>query len=226
MMSVLIDETLSDYQANYPQEAAESNNDRGLQSDDQWEEERMEFTTNDSNITKDRHYVAWKEKAKAAKQEAEAVKEENSALKRERTKTVEHVHSLKKKVEELESVKNTEITAYESQIENAKLQIDKFKRKHEESERIRKDSISTLHENLFSKLLEAEAEHEEMVGDYKKSIEDLQGRNHDLQTTIKAMGMQKVETVVSLEGMMQQLRENVLALSKQNQHLQSRMRQI
>merc|ERR1719481_1562136 len=59
----------------------------------------MEFTTNDSNITKDRHYVAWKEKAKAAKQEAEAVKEENTALKRERTKTVEHVHSLKKKVE-------------------------------------------------------------------------------------------------------------------------------
>merc|ERR1719242_1759662 len=136
----------------------------------------MEFTTNDSNITKDRHYVAWKEKAKAAKQEAEAVKEENSALKRERTKTVEHVHSLKKKVEELESVKNTEITAYESQIENAKLQIDKFKRKHEESERIRKDSISTLHENLFSKLLEAEAEQEEHRG---STATKSRAANHD-----------------------------------------------
>merc|ERR1712038_597913 len=112
MMSVLIDETLSDYQANYNSQQDTNRRDRGLQSEDQWEEERMEFTTNNSNITKDRHYVAWKEKAKAAKQEAEAVKEENSALKRERTKTVEHVHSLKKKVEELENVKNTEITAY------------------------------------------------------------------------------------------------------------------
>merc|ERR1712217_783516 len=97
---------------------------------------------------------------------------------------------------------------------------------HEESERIRKDSISTLHENLFSKLLEAEAEREEMVGDYKKSIEDLQRQNQELQTTMNAMGTQKVETVITLESTMQTLRCNVAALSKQNRQLQSRVDEL
>ena len=230
-MSMLIEETLADYDPQTSQRIERNRNpeqdrDRSLQKESEFEEERLEFTRNDHNITKDKHYVAWKEKALSAKQEAAAAKEENVALRRERTRTVEQVHSLEAKVAELESSNTTQITGYESQMEMAKLKISEFKQKHEESERIRKDSISTLHENLFSKLLEAEAEHEEMVGDYKQNIQDLQGQNQQLQTLINAMGTQKVETVVTLESMMQQLRTNVAALSKQNEHLQGRVEEL
>lgn len=52
-----------------------------------------------------------------------------------------------------------------------KIEIDKFKQKYGEKDRIRKDSISTLHDNIYAKLLEAEAEHEEMTANYRETLE-------------------------------------------------------
>jgi len=216
-MSMLIEETF---------DAEQLVQDRGLQSEDQFEEERLEFTRNDSNITKDKHYVAWKNKALTAREEALAAKEEIGQLQQQRRETVAEVHSLKAKVVELESSSTSKISAYESQMENAKNQINKFKKKHEESERIRRDSISTLHENLFSKLLEAEAEHEEMVGDYKQRIQDLMTQSQQLQTVINSMGLQKVDTVIVLESTIQQLRADMSALSKQNAQLVARLNEL
>eukprot|EP01083_Nonionella_stella_P232914 821127_1 len=64
-------------------------------------------------------------------------------------------------------------------IEQFQSKIAKFKKKHQESDRIRKDSISTLHDDLFATLLEAEAEHEEMVADYKQQIGRLTKAKHE-----------------------------------------------
>ncbi len=47
-----------------------------------------------------------------------------------------------------------------------------------------KNIFSTLHDNLFAKVLEAEAEHEELVADYKQQIAKLQ-KDVELAKTLK-----------------------------------------
>eukprot|EP00483_Globobulimina_turgida_P004369 UN04378 len=118
-------------------------------------------------------------------------------------------------VEELQASKKADTNMYETQASQFKSEIAKFKKKYQESDRIRKDSISTLHDNLFAKLLEAEAEHEEMVADYKQQIGRLQKSNKALEIVMTAMAKTKVDTIGSLANTVQELRESVTALSTQ-----------
>ena len=103
-----------------------------------------------------------------------------------------------------------------------KAEINKFKKKYQESDKIRKDSISTLHDNLFAKLLEAEAEHEEMIANFKQEIGTLREQNKDYQTSINIMANTKVETIETLAKTVQELRNTVSALSKQVEQLKNR----
>merc|ERR1712087_82164 len=110
--------------------------------------------------------------------------------------------------------KTAEISQYNSQMESAKKDIERFRNKHQESERVRKHSISTLHDNLFAKLLEAEAEHEEMVQQYKDQIERLEAAN-------EAIATQKVDTVRLLDGTVSRLRKGLGAQAENVRVLQA-----
>merc|ERR1712130_1038637 len=78
---------------------------------------------------------------------------------------------------------------HESHIEAYQNEIEKFKKKHFESEKVRKSSISALHDNLFSKLLEAEAEHEEVTANYKQQIGKLQKANKAFEGSMNEMAI-------------------------------------
>merc|ERR1712087_353105 len=138
-----------------------------LQSENEFAEERMEFYQNDSNITKSQAYIGWKTKALESKEKIDR-------LERERKQSTEvmneKIGKLKQTVEELEASKKTQVTEHESHVEQYKNEISKFRKKHQESERIRKKSVSDLHDNLFAKLLKAEADHEENTADLKQQI--------------------------------------------------------
>eukprot|EP00484_Ammonia_sp_Unknown_P016924 CAMPEP_0197045870 /NCGR_PEP_ID=MMETSP1384-20130603/21656_1 /TAXON_ID=29189 /ORGANISM="Ammonia sp." /LENGTH=1661 /DNA_ID=CAMNT_0042477547 /DNA_START=48 /DNA_END=5034 /DNA_ORIENTATION=- len=181
---------------------------RALQTDDEFAEERLEFYQNDRNVTKSSAYIGWKTKAQKAREQIEH-------LERERKQSVEQVTMLKQTVEKLKKTKEAQETQHEEHVEHFKQEIAKFKKKYQESDKIRKDSISTLHDNLFAKLLEAEAEHEEMVADYKQQISSLTQTNKSYQTTMSAMAQTKIDTVKSLSATIQELRDSVAALSKQ-----------
>jgi len=195
---------------------------RKLQTEDEFAEERLEFSLNDFNVTKNKAYIGWKNKAVSATKKIES-------LERERKESMDQVGSLRQTVEDLKASKKAETSDHETQIEIYKTEINKFKKKYQESDRIRKDSISTLHDNLFAKLLEAEAEHEEMVADYKQQIGKLQKANKAFETSMNAMATTKVNTIQRLANTVQELRESVTVLSKQidilkckNQELESR----
>eukprot|EP01084_Bolivina_argentea_P312982 541911_1 len=192
---------------------------RELQNEQEFAEERLEYSRNDSGVTKSTAYVGWKNKATNAKKEIET-------LQRERTKTTEIVDHLQKTVDELRQAKQADSSVHESQIEQFQSEIAKFKKKYQESDRIRKDSISTLHDNLFAKLLEAEAEHEEMVADYKQQIGRLTKANKAFEQSMTAMATTKVDTISKLENTIQKLRKTIAALSTQCERLSNRMNRL
>merc|ERR1712087_1064367 len=107
--------------------------------------------------------------------------------------------------------KTAEISQYSAQMDSAKSEIERFRQKHQESERVRKHSISTLHDNLFAKLLEAEAEHEEMVNDYKARIDRLEVACETHKESMSVMANQKVDTIRQLDGTISELRQNLSA---------------
>eukprot|EP01084_Bolivina_argentea_P023786 44430_1 len=179
---------------------------RGLNQEEEFEEERLEFYQNDTNIVKNQTYVGWKMKADKYKKEVEI--SENK-----RKQSVATMERYKKQVQQLQNAQSND-TEYETQIDGLKFEISKFKKKHQESEKIRKDSISTLHDNLFAKLLEAEAEHEEMVADYNKRIAKLQKSNKMIQDAVNEMSATKINTIAQLANTVQELRETVTNLSK------------
>merc|ERR1712228_195716 len=185
---------------------------KALQNEDEFAEERMEFYQNDSNITKSQAYIAWKTKALESK-------EKISDLERERKQSTEvlneKIGKLKQTVQELQASKANATIEHESHVQAYQNEIAKFKKKHQESEKVRKSSISALHDNLFSKLLEAEAEHEEVTADYKQQIGKLQKANKAFEGSMNAMAINKVDTIQNAAKTIQELRESVAALSKQ-----------
>merc|ERR1712087_434682 len=185
---------------------------KALQNEDEFAEERMEFYQNDSNITKSQAYIAWKTKALESK-------EKISDLERERKQSTEvlneKIGKLKQTVEELEASKKTQVTEHESHVEQYKNEISKFRKKRQESERIRKKSVSDLHDNLFAKLLKAEADHKENTADLKQQIGKLQRANKAFEGSMNAMVIHKVESIQCAAETIQVLRESVAALSKQ-----------
>ena len=109
---------------------------RELQNEDEFAEERLEFYQNDSNVTKNQSYIGWKRKAESAKKQIED-------LERQRKQSVQQVNVLTKTVEKLQNAKQAEVTKHESQSQQFRSEIDRFRKKYEDSEKIRKDSIST-----------------------------------------------------------------------------------
>jgi len=192
---------------------------RDLQTEDKFVEEKLEFSRNDTNITKSSAYIGWKNKYHETKQEVDK-------LQRERTQSTEQMNTLNEKIKELTEHKINIHDKHQSQIQQFQTEINKFKKKHQESERIRKDSISTLHDNLFAKLLEAEAEHEEMVADYKQQIGKLQKANKAFEQTLNVMASTKVDTVQTLANTVQELRNNINSLSKQIDVLKDKNNQL
>merc|ERR1712176_27001 len=129
------------------------------------------------------------------------------------------IGKLQQTVEELQASKAHLTTQHDSHIQQYKDEIDKFKKKHQESEKIRKSSISTLHDSLFAKLLESEAEHEEAAADYKQQIGKLQKANKAFQGSMSAMVSNKVDSIANAAKTIQELREPVAALSRQCERL-------
>jgi len=192
---------------------------KALQTENEFSEERMEFYQNDSNITKSQAYIAWKTKALESKSKI-------VDLERERKQSTEvyneQIGKLKQTVQELQASKVNATIEHESHIEAYQNEIEKFKKKHFESEKVRKSSISALHDNLFSKLLEAEAEHEEVTANYKQQIGKLQKANKAFEGSMNEMAINKVDTIQNAAKTIQELRESVAALSKQCQILTQR----
>merc|ERR1712228_470382 len=196
---------------------------KALQTEDEFSEERMEFYQNDSNITKSQAYIAWKTKALESK-------EKISDLERERKQSTEvlneKIGKLKQTVQELQASKANATIEHESHVQAYQNEIAKFKKKHQESEKVRKSSISALHDNLFSKLLEAEAEHEEVTADYKQQIGKLQKANKAFEGSMNAMAINKVDTIQNTAKTIQELRESVAALSKQCEMLTRKNKEL
>jgi len=192
---------------------------KALQTENEFSEERMEFYQNDSNITKSQAYIAWKTKALESKSKI-------VDLERERKQSTEvyneQIGKLKQTVQELQASKVNATIEHESHIEAYQNEIEKFKKKHFESEKVRKSSISALHDNLFSKLLEAEAEHEEVTANYKQQIGKLQKANKAFEGSMNEMAINKVDTIQNAAKTIQELRESVAALSKQCQILKQK----
>ena len=199
---------------------------KSLQNESEFSEEKMEFYENDSNITKSQAYIGWKRKALESK-------EKIVALEKERKQSTEVLNSeidkLKQTVQELQASKKTEKTEHESHIKMYQNEIDKFQAKHIEQERIRKNSVAELHDSLFARLLEAEADYEDKANELKEQIEKLEKENKAHDEGMNAMEMNKLDTIANTSKTIQELRESVAALSKQceiltkkNEELKSR----
>merc|ERR1712066_476143 len=119
-----------------------------------------------------------------------------------------------------------EIAKHESHVEQYKTEIEKFKKKHQESEKVRRQSISDLHDNLLAKLVEAEADHEEVLAEHKQTIGKLLNENKELSATKDAMEISKLDTLKTAANTIQELRESVAALSKKCQMLTQKNREL
>jgi len=220
---------------------------RCMQHETQFVEERMEFSVNDTMVSKQ---SGWKKKAIEAQQCISILEQEKETIEKARRQSVAELHTLREamgvQANEIEKVrrasvaevtalkeamqsKSEEISQYNSQMESAKKEIERFRNKHQESERVRKHSISTLHDNLFAKLLEAEAEHEEMVQQYKEQIERLEGENASMATKKVDMVIRLDETVDTLRKSLKDQAKNVRmlkvqvsALKRKNERLEAR----
>merc|ERR1712228_660326 len=127
-----------------------------LQTDADFVEERIAFYQTDDNMV-------WKNKALESEEKV-------IGLEIQRKASFEEIDTLTQTVRALQA-------EHESHIQQYKNEVAEFKKKHKESEKIRRSSVAALHDNLFAKLSEAEAEHEEISADYKQIIGKLQKAN-------------------------------------------------
>merc|ERR1712228_225226 len=119
-------------------------------------EERIAFYQTDDNIV-------WKNKALESEEKV-------IGLEIQRKASFEEIDTLTQTVRELQAEHGSHIQQYKNEVAE-------FKKKHKESEKIRRSSVAALHDNLFAKLSEAEAEHDEISANYKQIIGKLQKAN-------------------------------------------------
>merc|ERR1712228_676026 len=117
----------------------------------------------------------------------------------------EKIGKLKQTGQKLQESKANATIEYESQVEQYQNEAEKFKKKYQ-------NCMSQLRDNLLPKLLEAEAEYEEVTADYKQQIVKLKSAN---KASMNAMATNKVDTIQNAAKTIQELRESVAALSKQ-----------
>ena len=143
----------------------------------------------------------------------------NTAYARQLLVSNVQIEKLKQSLEEVQASKATQSNEHASVIEQYKMEIEQFKRKHQEQERIRRSSISALHDNLLGKLLEAEADHAEIARDYQEQIGELKVVNVTVEKTMNVMAAHKVDSIKNAAISIQELRESLNALSKQYHEL-------
>lgn len=180
----------------------------------EFEEERLAFYRNDNGVTKNEHYIGWKNKAdKYLAQLEEAIRENTGsrdALKEWKQQAQNLQITVERNKEELNI--NRE---YKKTVESLQKDIEHFKVQHIQQEKIRRQSVAKLHDSLFVKLLDAEADHEDIVAFYQREVEVLKQNLSNVEDNKMQNIVHSHNTIHSMRIDIKLLQQDIVSLRAQ-----------
>ena len=134
------------------------------QSSTMFEEEKIDYSVNDSNVIKSDIYIGWKKKAERMQQLLDLEQEHNKELQvkiKEYETMAEAYRSLQ-----------ADNSAWKEKVQTMTDTMTKFDKSHE-NRAVRRESIAALHHTIAKGVVYAEAEHEKIVSGYERQIRNL-----------------------------------------------------
>ena len=178
------------------------------QSDNPFEEEKIDYSVNDSNIVKSDIYLGWKRKADRLQEQLSEAKSRVENVE-EMIQTSEQANEeLRMKIREYETMADAYRTLqadnskWKERVQTMTDQMNAFEVSHSDpSKSVRRESIAQLHSTMARGMVYAEAEHEKIVSGLEKQISNLQ---HDCNYITNEYEKFKNESDMRLEHAIQQ----------------------